>query len=265
MYTPYNFCIPEDWLKHIETSIHPDSLFVEGHMPQETNVKIDGESQAQMREEQSVDSHAKESLHEDDEFDAPLDRIQGNLDTMLTEQIPVNLYNDRDALPNEFGQNEPTKTSDTLQILTVAPGEGQIPVFKKGEAEHLSFPTIWCGQEHPTNKECHWKVHTSDIFKAELKNVDPHVCLNVPNIFWKAKHLQVVQVASNKGTIHLLENCRTSSIEWSFRNEEAPTFMVSFGLLMHHSLVEIVMKMFVNILTTVFHVQVMFLQTRSLS
>ena len=60
----------------------------------------------------------------------------------------------------------------------------------------MSFPTIWCGQQRPSSKERTRIVHTSDIFKAELRNVDHCVCLNIPNIFWKAKHLQVTQVAS---------------------------------------------------------------------
>ena len=57
------------------------------------------------------------------------------------------------------------------------------------------FPTIFCGQEQLPNSECNWKVHASDIFKAELCHVDTCVSLNIPNIFWKAKRLQIQQIA----------------------------------------------------------------------
>ena len=40
------------------------------------------------------------------------------------------------------------------------------------------------------------KISASDLFKAELRHSDPRVCLNIPNIFWKAKHLQVQRVSS---------------------------------------------------------------------
>ena len=39
-------------------------------------------------------------------------------------------------------------------------------------------------------------MHTSDIFKAELKHQDKRVWSDPANIFWKAKHLQIQKFAS---------------------------------------------------------------------
>ena len=88
------------------------------------------------------------------------------------------------------------------EVYSLAPGEGKIPVFKEPHAEYLCFCTIFCGQQQPPNSEHKWKVHTSDIFKSELCHVDTHVSLNIPNIFWKAKYLQIQQI-TNKVTLAL--------------------------------------------------------------
>ena len=58
----------------------------------------------------------------------------------------------------------------TPEEITFAPGEGQVPlsVFKDENAEYLSFPTIFCGEKRPDNKEQFVNVHYSDICKYEL-------------------------------------------------------------------------------------------------
>ena len=39
----------------------------------------------------------------------------------------------------------------SLQEITFAPGEGS--VFNDDNTEYLSFPTIFCGQKRPDNRE----------------------------------------------------------------------------------------------------------------
>ena len=80
--------------------------------------------------------------------------------------------------------------------MTFAPGEGQIPVsvFKDENAEYLAFPTIFCGQKRPDNRDRVHNVHYSDICKYELRCVDRRVASNVPNLFFKVKRLQIKQV-----------------------------------------------------------------------
>ena len=48
--------------------------------------------------------------------------------------------------------------------ITFASGEGQMPisVFEDEHAEYLAFPTIFCGQCRPDNKDTHIPVHYSD-------------------------------------------------------------------------------------------------------
>ena len=84
---------------------------------------------------------------------------------------------------------DPTNTT-----LTFAPGEGKRPVFHEPLAEYLCFPKIFCGQQHAPNSERIHPLLQQDIFKYELRSVDTHVALNIPNTFWKAKHKQVKQI-----------------------------------------------------------------------
>ena len=89
----------------------------------------------------------------DDEFDEAdaTSLTQGNMDTMLTENVSLM----------------------TNKQYVFAPGEGKMPVFHEPKAEYLCFPTIYCGQERPTNEMRHRKVFNSEILKHELKHCDP--------------------------------------------------------------------------------------------
>ena len=118
---------------------------------------------------------------------------QGNMDTMLTENIT-----------NICDQGESEDDFDVSnKILIMAPREGKIPVFKEPLAEYLVFPTKFCGQTRPSNSDRKRYVHTSDIFKAELKHQDKRVWSDPANIFWKAKHLQIQKFAS-RGNISIM-------------------------------------------------------------
>ena len=174
MYKPYNIQVPEKWLNHIENSMHDNRYFVEGKYPPAT------QEECTLKEDDNVTNTQFDEL-----LSAEL--TQGNMDTMLTENIP----NVTHVCDQGFGDFD---TSN--KILTLAPGEGKIPVFKDPLAEYLVFPTKFCGQRRPSNNERKRDVHTSDIFKAELKHKDKRVCLDPANIFWKAKHLQIQKFAS---------------------------------------------------------------------
>ena len=85
------------------------------------------------------------------------------------------------------------KTKDpNSNILCIAPGEGQKPIFTDEDTEYLCFPTIFCGKRG--NKNEHHKVTKREIFKYELQSHDKRVSTNIPNIFWKTKYKQIQQI-----------------------------------------------------------------------
>ena len=176
MYKPYNFQVPEKWLSHVENSMHDNRYFVEGKYPPTTK------EESTLMEDDSVKNTQFEEV-------SSAEMTQGNMDTMLTENIPnITHFCNQGVNQDDFDVSN--------KILTLAPGEGKIPVFKDPLAEYLVFPTKFCGQTRPSNSERKHNVHTSDIFKAELKHKDKRVCLDPANIFWKAKHLQIQKFTS---------------------------------------------------------------------
>ena len=85
------------------------------------------------------------------------------------------------------------KTSDpNTDILCIAPGEGQKPIFTDADTEYLCFPTIFCGKRRNNNE--YWNVTKREIFKYELRSHDKRVSTNIPNIFWKTKYKQIQQI-----------------------------------------------------------------------
>ena len=85
------------------------------------------------------------------------------------------------------------KTKDpNSNILCIAPGEGQKPIFTDEDTEYLCFPTIFCGKRR--NKNEYDKVTKREIFKYELRSHDKRVSTNIPNIFWKTKYKQIQQI-----------------------------------------------------------------------
>ena len=176
MYKPYNYQVPEKWLDHIENSMHDNHYFVEGKNPPAT------ERESTLMEDDNVTNTQFEEV-------SSAEMTQGNMDTMLTENVP-NITHMCDQGHSEDGFDVSNKT------LMLAPGEGKIPVFRDPLAEYLVFPTKFCGQTRPSNSERRHGVHSSDIFKAELKHKDKRVCLDPANIFWKAKHLQIQKFGS---------------------------------------------------------------------
>ena len=69
-----------------------------------------------------------------------------------------------------------------------------LSVFSYDNAEYLSFPTIFCRQKWPDNREEFVKVYYSDICKYGLNCVHRHAARNVPNLFLKLKKLQMKHI-----------------------------------------------------------------------
>ena len=79
--------------------------------------------------------------------------------------------------------------------LTFTPGEGKWPICHEPPAEYICFPSIFCGQKHPSNNERAYPVQIHELFKYELHSADTQVASNIPHIFWKVKHKQIKQIA----------------------------------------------------------------------
>ena len=132
-----------------------------------------GEHSLMNHEADDVTSDSENDSDAFSEIDAD-EHAVGNLDTMLDD-----------------------KDVDQFRTLSFAPGEGQRPLnlFQDKDAEYLSFPTIYCGERMNTQLLEGNKIHYADLCKWELRNIDRRVANNIPNLFFKAKKLQIKQVA----------------------------------------------------------------------
>lgn len=108
---------------------------------------------------------------EDESFN---ERLVGNLDTCL-QAIDFREFN---------------------QVMSVAPAEKNTPlsIFQDIHSEILAFPSIFCGQARCENSSRSVPLHYSDVAKWELRNVDRRAAMNIPNIFFKLKRLQIKHV-----------------------------------------------------------------------
>ena len=170
----------EEWLDHIHNSDSDNRMFVEGEMPECTS--------------NEQENNADTSDVDDDPFEevSSSEQAQGNLDTLLEENAPMQIYQEAELQASQLEKRTREIEEDT--IYSLAPGENQIPVFRDELSEYKCFPSLFAGQKRPTNEERHRPVYLSEIYKAELRNVDPRVALNIPNIFYKAKILQIKSV-----------------------------------------------------------------------
>ena len=125
---------------------------------------------------QNVDNQINE--HENDGWTEAVnieDRITGKTDTLLH---PVDVR------------------SHCGSSFCVAPGEGQLPLglYQDINSEYLAFPTIYCGQKRPVNKQRVVPVFYSDICKWEMRCHDRRAGTSIPNLFFKVKKLQIKQI-----------------------------------------------------------------------
>ncbi|KAJ8043552.1 hypothetical protein HOLleu_10686 [Holothuria leucospilota] len=98
-----------------------------------------------------------------------------------------------DAQPSGSLDTMPEFTTEGSLAYCLAPSEGNHPLglFQDKYSEELAFPTLFCGQPRNENNV---KVHYSDICKWELRHKDRRFAKCVPNIFFKAKKLQINQI-----------------------------------------------------------------------
>ena len=115
---------------------------------------------------------SKKDVDEWDETEDSDDQPKGSLDTMM--------------------QNVMEETRD---ILSMAPGEGGKPlsIFMDKHSEELSFPTLFCGQARP-DKERDVPILYSELCKSELRRKDRRVASHIPDLFFKAKKLQLKHI-----------------------------------------------------------------------
>lgn len=85
------------------------------------------------------------------------------------------------------------ENDERQHVLNVAPAEGSRPlsVCRNKYCEELAYPGIFLGQKRQGNKDRIVKVHYSDICKSELRRSDRRAAMNVENIFYKTKKLQM--------------------------------------------------------------------------
>ena len=117
------------------------------------------------------------SLEENDEWTEDSnfeDRLTGNTDTLL----------------------HPADVRSLSKVYAFAPGENQSPLglYEDVSAEYLAFPTIYCGQKRPDNKERLTPVTYATICKWELRSSDKRAASSIPSIFFKLKRLQIKQI-----------------------------------------------------------------------
>jgi hypothetical protein len=61
-------------------------------------------------------------------------------------------------------------------------------------SEEKSFQVLFAGRKRPENDDRLVPIRYSTVCKAELRNVDGRFAKSVPNIFFKLKKLQALQV-----------------------------------------------------------------------
>ena len=139
-------------------------------------------------ENKADSSHVSEEDHwSEDEAE----NIAGVTDTMLT--------------PPDF-----LESGERQSILNVAPAEGSRPLSLFGDkyCEELAYPGIFLGQKQQDNKDRSVKVQYSDICKSELRRSDRRAAMNVENISFKAKKLQM-KILLGKSNV-ALRKCKNS-------------------------------------------------------
>lgn len=184
--------------------------------------------------------YRNEGIKVDDNW---LNRYQGNLNQTECSEVTEQNHcedsfsqSDSDVwTEDENFDNRPTGNCDTLlhpadfrefnKILSVAPGEGNSPLglFQDIYSEFLAFPSIYCGQSRPDNSCRPVPLHYSTICKWELRNIDRRVAMNIPNIFYKLKKIQIKQI---KDKVSLaIRKCKTKGKRITARDVLSPGFV----------------------------------------
>lgn len=149
-----------------------------------------------------------------------------NVDEMNSGSEDHNLLDDANSQEQEDGWTEDvnfesrlTGNTDTLlhpadvrslsKVFSFAPGENQSPLglYEDVNAEYLAFPTIYCGQRRPDNKDRHTPVTYATICKWELRSQDRRSACSMPSLFFKLKRLQIKQIQDKVALV--MRKCKT--------------------------------------------------------
>lgn len=117
----------------------------------------------------------------DNAYESENDDIAGTTQTMLI---------DKDYLtPN-----------DRHKILNLAPGENQYPVslLSDPSLEEKCFTEIFVGEPRIDNSQRHRRVQFGELSKSEVRRSDRRVARNIPNLFFKAKKIQLKRLVSSQ-------------------------------------------------------------------
>ena len=139
--------------------------------------KANTENEKQKQDKTNVNDIGASNYYDSDHYsEVDANEQVGNIDTLVDDADIDNKYD---------------------KVFTFAPGEGQHPLrlYQDKDAEHLCFPTIFCGQTPPSRDERLVPVHYSNIVKSELRSVDRRAAQSVQNIFVKHKKLQMKQIS----------------------------------------------------------------------
>ena len=149
---------------------------------------------------------SEENVEDSDHFSEidETDLQAGNTDTLLDEI-----------------EDEGNPKYDTEYVF--APGEGQRPLalYSDPDAEYLSFPSIFCGERRPENKDRTVPVQYTDIVKWELRSMDRRVAQSVPNIFFKLKKIQLKNISDRANLA--LRRCKSEGKKWTAKDILNPT------------------------------------------
>ena len=145
--------------------------------------------------EKKLQRHTEEYIKEGKDRDLPMP---------VLEKEDLDEFIEHDPKENQGGNFDTMfdpGTDEDYRTMTFAPGEGQHPLslFQDEDCEYLSFPSIYCGEKMQRKTAKGDPIHYSDQVKWELTHHDRRAANSVPNIFFKAKKLQIQQVVS-KGT-----------------------------------------------------------------
>jgi len=104
------------------------------------------------------------------------------------KQKPIAVVTDTMLTPKDFLESD-----ERQSILNVAPTEGSRPLslFRDKHCKELAYPGLFLGQQRQDNKDRSVKVHYIEICKSELRRSNRRATMNVENIFFKGKKLQM--------------------------------------------------------------------------
>ena len=180
-YQLYNISLlTTTWLENIRNSNDQNRFFVEGHIPLISNDVLENSTS-----ESNSDNSTFEEIPQ-----AELNK--GNLDTMLTEHIPLSTVLLEDSSHQFSCDSTPLPNNE---VYTLAPGEGKIPVFKEPHAEYLCFP------QFSLDKNNHQTVNASRRYMHVIS-------LRLSYIMWTLMYLLIFQIYFGRKNI-----CKYSKLQ----------------------------------------------------